>query len=292
MIASFIFIKFKRLSIPPHIPSPLPGLFPWTTLVCLLVSKYLGIFLIFFCYWPLNDCHCGKRTYFVWLGSFWIWGICFMAQNMVCFGTCPRGLLSTLPSAPWIMRCPALAAGSREHSHLMIAAPASFPLFLLGGSFPSARYFPYFKQWLTVSWRLQGKDLPGSFSGLPLCEVQLLSPAQTHSFPSSSGKTTLLALVPPPWAASSLTESGSPICLHTQRVPMCCLGERTSSLTEMYNVFGKHKIILVVFPDCYRYFSLTVHPILTHGNFSKFNCSKESLIMLMKRDPPMLLVGV
>lgn len=48
-------------------------------------------------------------------------------------------------------RCPvsyevsSLAAGSRKRPHLP-AAPASFPLFLSGGSFPSAWYFPYFTQ--------------------------------------------------------------------------------------------------------------------------------------------------
>lgn len=80
--------------------------------VCHLVSKYLGIFLMFFCYWPLNYFHCGKRTHFVWLGSFA--GICFMAQNTVSLGTRPRGALHTLPDAQWVMKCPRwpLGAGS------------------------------------------------------------------------------------------------------------------------------------------------------------------------------------
>lgn len=100
------FLFLPRSRFPPP-PLSFRGLFGMP-----LSSKYLGIFLMFFCYWPLNYFHCGKRTYFVWLGSFA--GICFMAQNTVSLGTCPRGALHTLPDAQWVMRCPRwpLGAGS------------------------------------------------------------------------------------------------------------------------------------------------------------------------------------
>lgn len=144
-------------------------------------------------------------------------------------------------------RCPvsyevsSLAAGSRKRPHLP-AAPASFPLFLSGGSFPSAWYFPYFTQWLTVRWRLRAEismaQAQGSLSmlsdcsALPRLTISILPQARLP-----------LSMAPSPRTASSLTEwVGSHICFHSQSAVTSRLGEKSPSLTEMHD--GKHKIIL------------------------------------------------
>ena len=54
----------------------------------LLISKYLGISQIFFCYWFLVYFHCVLRAYFVWFLSFKFVKMCFMVQNVVYLDEC------------------------------------------------------------------------------------------------------------------------------------------------------------------------------------------------------------
>lgn len=183
MIVDFIFIKFKILSI--SLPPP-PLFHVLLDMICYLVSKYLRIFQIFFCYCRLIIFIVDKEhtLYDLNTSEFWefvswprIW---FILVNVLC------RFLSILLDAPWIMRCSPLAVRNRKYSYLM-QPPASFPLFSAGGSFPSTRYFPYICAVILTQLKSQGQRSPAlslwssffpvfplwSIAALPFPDLQL-----------------------------------------------------------------------------------------------------------------------
>lgn len=221
MIVSFIFIKFKRLSIPSPISlPPSTPVFPWTIRYA-TCSKYLGIFLMFFCYWPLNYFHCGKRTYSLYdLDPFA--GICFMAQNTVSLGDVSTwSSAHTLPDAQWVMRCPRCQLGAgRSPPACSSSFISSFPL---GWVFPQCLVFSLSPS-DSQSDEDSGQRFHGSGSGIPLCCLTAQpSPDSQSPFFSRQG---LLSMAPSPRTASSLTEwVGSLYLLHSQSAVTCHLGE-------------------------------------------------------------------
>lgn len=169
-------------------------------MICYLVSKYLGIFQIFFCY-----CHLiifiVDKEHTLYDEYFWILGICFMTQNMVHLD---KRSLRTSEHSTW---CPVnyevFHSGCEEQEIFLPNVCSSFISFSLQVDLSSVPdIFLTFVQSFLLSWSFKGKDLQlfpceALSSQYSLCEVQLLRPSQTCSFPFSLSKTTLLSLVSP-----------------------------------------------------------------------------------------------
>lgn len=191
MIVSFIFIKFKDfLFLPPSrfLPPPLSfrGLFGMP-----LSSKYLGIFLMFFCYWPLNYFIVGKgHALYDWIP---LRGFVSWPRIRSVLVRVPRGALHTLPDAQWVMRCPPLAAGNWERPPPACSSSfiSSFPLRWV---FPQCLVFSLLHSVTHSQMKTQGRRSPWLRLRDPLYAVWLHSPPQTHNLHSSPGKAP-----PSPW---------------------------------------------------------------------------------------------
>lgn len=166
--------------------------------VCYLIFKYLRTcFQICFCCWHLNCFHYGQRTPFVWLGSFWIGGRCFMAQNMVHLGKCSRW---TCEHSTWCpMNYEVFPSGCWEQEIFPPNVSSSFI-----SSFPSQWVFPWVFSLPSHRESYSAEDSRAKLSGtLSLCSSFFprspspgrvaAFPAQTQSFPSSLSKATLVA---------------------------------------------------------------------------------------------------
>lgn len=174
----FLFLPPSRF---PHTHNPFLSV---DYSVCHLVSKYLGIFLMFFCYWPLNYFHVGKgHTLYDLdpLRGFVSWPRIRSVLVHVHVEPCT---LCPMPGELW-----GVLAGRWEQEASPPACSSSFiSSFPLGWVFPRRLVFSLLHSVTHSQMKTQGRDLRGLGSGIPLSAVRLLSPPQIHSLHSSPGK--------------------------------------------------------------------------------------------------------